>query len=1001
MIEPSDLTPEGHALRDQIIGLGAQSLRKSYYPQLQQQIDELKAAKAALEQTLKDLEVARQRAEENERKFRLLFEGITDGIIVVDPDTEELRKVNPAFCQMLGYSEAELLQLTIPSLHPPEELPQVREKIAKQKRGLTVLIKNLAFLRKDGTRFYADINGTAIDLENRHYVLGVCRDITERKQAEEQLHERDELMRYIIQHDPNAIAVFDNQLRYIFVSDRFLHDYNVKEQDVIGKPHYLIFPEMPEKWKAVHQRCLAGAVERNEDDSFVRLDGSITYVRWECRPWYRANGKIGGMIAYTEVTTERKLAEQKLQRSEADLGRAQAMAHLGSWSWDIVSDQVSWSDEMFRIYGVDPAAFTPSMASVMPLIHPDDLWKRDRALQEIIAGRSPESYDYRIIRPDGRERVIEVKGIQLELDPEGRTQRMFGVVQDITERKRDVDELHRLNRLYAVLSQVNQAVVHGGSQQELLEQICKITIEYGKFKMAWVGKINNETYQVIPIAEAGDAGGYLDHISVYADDRPEGRGPIGTSIREERTYVSNDFHHDPATLPWREAAVRVGFRAIISLPLRNEGKVYGAFAVYAGELDYFHDKEVKLLEEVASDVSFALDHLNQEMRRQQDEVALRQAKEEAEAANRAKDQFIAVLSHELRTPITPVLTAIILLQSREEMSDEIRAEMEIIRRNVELEAKLIDDLLDVTRISRGIIELHREEVDVHACLLKTLEICRSEIVEKGIEVVMNLRAKEFHVLADSARLQQVFWNLLKNAVKFTPTEGLISIGTTHTGKRLKIEIADTGIGIEPEILPRIFNAFEQGEQTRIRRFGGLGLGLSIAKAVVELHNGSLTAYSEGQNRGSVFTVELETITSTSGAVPSGKPPSAPKAGPCKILLVEDHADTLRILCRLLEKWGYRVECSDSVAQALDLAARESFDILISDLGLPDGSGLDIMRQTKERYGLRGIALSGFGTDDDLRRSREAGFEEHLTKPVGIEGLRAALERMLSQGPERK
>jgi CheY-like chemotaxis protein len=206
-------------------------------------------------------------------------------------------------------------------------------------------------------------------------------------------------------------------------------------------------------------------------------------------------------------------------------------------------------------------------------------------------------------------------------------------------------------------------------------------------------------------------------------------------------------------------------------------------------------------------------------------------------------------------------------------------------------------------------------------------------------------------------------------------------------------------------LPRIFNAFEQGEQTRIRRFGGLGLGLSIAKAVVELHNGSITAYSEGQNRGSVFTVELETIASTSGVVPHGKAPSAPKAGLCKILLVEDHADTLRILCRLLEKWGYRVECSDSVAKALDLAARESFDILISDLGLPDGSGLDIMRQTKERYGLRGIALSGFGTDEDLRRSREAGFEEHLTKPVGIEGLRAVLERMLSarseRGPERE
>ena len=173
------------------------------------------------------------------------------------------------------------------------------------------------------------------------------------------------------------------------------------------------------------------------------------------------------------------------------------------------------------------------------------------------------------------------------------------------------------------------------------------------------------------------------------------------------------------------------------------------------------------------------------------------------------------------------------------------------------------------------------------------------------------------------------------------------------------------------------------------------MGLSIARAVVELHKGSLTASSEGRNKGSVFTVELETMVSTPGATMSDALTAPQKNGHLKILLVEDHADTLRILSRLLQKWGYKVECADSVAKALDLAARESFDILISDIGLPDGSGLDIMRETKERYGLRGVALSGFGTDDDCRQSRVAGFEEHLTKPIGVEGLRAAVERILS------
>lgn len=756
MGEPSDPNEEMNELRDQIIGLGTRSIRKSYYPQLQQQIDELKKAKAALEEksdsllrTLNDLDVARQRAEDNQRKFRTLFEEISDGVVVADLETQQFLNINPAFCQMLGYSETELLQLSIPDIHPPDELPRLMAEISKLHYGIPALIKNLRYQRKDGSVFYAEINATAIDLDNRRCSLGVYRDMTERKRAE--------------------------------------------------------------------------------------------------------------------------------------------------------------------------------------------------------------------------------------------------------------DDLHRLNSLYAVLSHVNQAMVHADSHEELLKQVCEISTKYGAFKMTWVGKINLETQQIIPVAAAGTYRGFLDQVSVYADDRPEGRGTVGISVREGRTCVNNDFLGFPGTRPWREIATRFGFRAIVSLPIRNKGIIYGALVVYADELNFFQDKEVQLLEEVASAVSFALDHIDQEVQRQQNEVALKLAKETAETANRAKDQFIAVLSHELRTPLTPVLTAVTLLQSHEEASAEMREEMEIIRRNVELESKLIDDLLDVTRISRGIVELHREEVDVHASLMKTLEICQSEIAAKGIGVTLNLEARHHRVLADSARLQQVFWNLLKNAVKFTPPEGRISILTSNTRQRLKIEFTDTGIGIEPHVLPRIFNAFEQGEQTKTRRFGGLGLGLSIAKAVVELHHGRLTATSEGQNKGSVFTVELDPIATTPATPVAEVALEPPADGKRKILLVEDHADTQRILSRLLQKWGYHVQCSMSVAKALDLAAHESFDILVSDIGLPDGSGLEIMRQTKERYGLHGIALSGFGTDDDRRQSQDAGFDEHLTKPVGVESLRTAVERILalSRGPQKR
>ena len=385
--------------------------------------------------------------------------------------------------------------------------------------------------------------------------------------------------------------------------------------------------------------------------------------------------------------------------------------------------------------------------------------------------------------------------------------------------------------------------------------------------------------------------------------------------------------------------------------------------------------------------------------RKKAEAATRQAKEAAEAANRAKDQFIAVLSHELRTPLTPVLAVVTALERQESIPTAIRDDFEMIRRNVELEARLIDDLLDVARMSKGKIELRREVVDLHACLQSVLEICQTEIDSKNLELILHLQAVRHHVWGDPTRLRQVFWNLLKNAIKFTPARGRISILTRNEADRLQTEITDTGIGIGLDTIQRIFGAFEQGELTQTRRFGGLGLGLSIARAIVELHGGSLTVLSEGGGKGSEFTVELAPVDST---VEKPLPTQALRpewVQALKILLVDDHLDTLRTLASLLRRWGFHVTTADSVHSALDRAAEGKFDLLISDLGLPDGNGIDIVRKVKMRYGLHGLALSGFGTDEDIRASRAAGFDEHLTKPVDFRTLRAAVQRITAGGKE--
>ncbi|HZZ41348.1 MAG TPA: response regulator [Tepidisphaeraceae bacterium] len=376
--------------------------------------------------------------------------------------------------------------------------------------------------------------------------------------------------------------------------------------------------------------------------------------------------------------------------------------------------------------------------------------------------------------------------------------------------------------------------------------------------------------------------------------------------------------------------------------------------------------------------------------RKRGDLELNQAKIAAESASRAKDHFLAVLSHELRTPLSPILTTIHLMELDESLPPAMREHIDIIRRNVELEARLIDDLLDLTRIARGKIQLHSAVVDLHRLVADTIEICAADIRGKRQEILLELHAEQTSVSGDSARLQQVLWNLVKNAVKFTPVGGKIGLRTSNVNGQLEIQVRDSGIGIEASEMTRIFNAFEQADQRVTRQYGGLGLGLSIAKALVEMHNGSLACESEGAGRGSTFKVLLP-------IVPAADPPRktlpalSEKAG-LRILLVEDHADTARAMSSLLKMRGHKVEHATSVNSALGLADKQRFDLLISDIGLPDGSGMDVVRQ-KTMQNVPSIALTGYGSDEDVARCRAAGFDHHLTKPVSFDKLEAAIKQL--------
>ena len=363
---------------------------------------------------------------------------------------------------------------------------------------------------------------------------------------------------------------------------------------------------------------------------------------------------------------------------------------------------------------------------------------------------------------------------------------------------------------------------------------------------------------------------------------------------------------------------------------------------------------------------------------------LRLEKEVAEKASAAKDDFLAALSHELRTPLTPVLMTAMALEQNTELPEEMRKPLNLIRRNVELEARLIDDLLDLTRISKGKMELQSGTVDVHSLIKRALEICLTEFNSKAQTITVDLAAKIHETDGDSVRLQQAMWNLIRNATKFTGSKGSIQIRTRNPSPEIILfEVEDTGMGFDPASSEKLFLAFEQGGREITRQFGGLGLGLTITKSIIQAHGGTIQADSKGMGKGAIFSLKIP-VRTVQRSMEKGialKNGAKQNSSFMRILLVEDHEDTRTSLEFLLQKIKHKVKSAATAQEALKLAATYQFDLVISDVGLPDQSGLALMQQLKDRYQLKGIGLSGYGMEEDLVKGQAAGFIQYLTKPI--------------------
>lgn len=475
-------------------------------------------------------------------------------------------------------------------------------------------------------------------------------------------------------------------------------------------------------------------------------------------------------------------------------------------------------------------------------------------------------------------------------------------------------------------------------------------------------------------ARGGPLASYVE--AIHPEDRDQVNARIHQAIENGGTYEAEyRLRHPGADHQWVIARGKV---------LRN---AQGEAVHMAGVImDITEHKKAQLARETQQETLWA--------REREINAALREARDQALAASRAKDDFLAALSHELRTPLNPVLLLASDLAENADYPAEVRADFETVRKNVELEARLIDDLLDLTRITNGKLKLDTILVDLHAIARDAEEKVAADAQDKNITLHWDLAAGRSLVQGDPVRLQQVFWNVLKNAVKFTPHGGAIRIESRNppAGGEVHLEVHDSGIGIAPEELATIFDAFAQGAHAGSHVFGGLGLGLAISQRIMQMHSGRIVASSPGGGQGSCFSIQMPAADVALRPVSEVRPPAAAAPPAClNILLVEDHAPTRQILERLLTRRGHHIAPAGSGQEAREQVRTQEFDLIICDVGLPDTDGHTLLHElTLLRPGLAAIAMTGYGTENDVQKSDQAGFLMHLTKPVSIARLEEAL-----------
>ena len=565
---------------------------------------------------------------QSEQRLRKFYDSGLVGVIYWNMDGQ-ITDANDKFLEMVGYTRDDLTTGLIDwvNMTPPEYRYLDDASVAELKvKGINRTPFEKEYVRKDGTRMPVLIAGAMLD-EARFNGVAFVLDITERKQTENALRESQKLLQATIDHTPALIYAFDTEGRFILANRKLESLFGVAERQLIGQTRAAIMPrEIAESHRNNDLQVIVSRQAEMFEEENREADGQHFYLTLKF-PLINADNRVYAVCGISTDITARKQVEAALRESESSLRESQRVAHVGHWSWDTQKNQVVWSDEMKRIFGLDPVTFSGDLDKIIAqAIHPDDQAKVNAANQAVLTEQKPAALEYRLVLPDQSVRTVwAVPGDRL-VDPQGHILKLTGIVQDISEHKQAEQQILRLTRLYATLSQINEMIVRVKAQDELYRALCQVAVQFGEFDLAWVGLVAHTAGQIIPVADAGNGTSYVQALNINLNDPVTDAGPTGSAIRTGAIVVVDDIQNDPRMQPWHHLARQHGFRASVAIPFRLNGEILGALNLYSTESAFFRaPEEMRLLEGIGQAVSFALDGLAVEAERQVAEVALRES----------------------------------------------------------------------------------------------------------------------------------------------------------------------------------------------------------------------------------------------------------------------------------------------------------------------------------------------------------------------------------------